>query len=312
MRVVFFGSPAAALPAFEALLKAGHDIPLVVTQPDRPAGRGRRLTPCPVKRFALERGLPTIEPERIRRDEAALAKLRAASPDIQVVVAYGQIMPGPVIYLPPLHTVNVHFSLLPRYRGASPVEWAILNGEAKTGVTIFELNEKMDEGDVYVWEETSIGPNETAAELEGRLAAIGADLLVRTLPRIRELPRFPQDHARATYARKIAKEDGLLAWTDEAAVIDRKVRAFHPWPSAFTFWRGKRLIIHRGSPLPGPAGDRPAGEVVEAGKEGIIVACGQRTAYRITSLQPEGRPKMDAFAFSLGGGIRPGDILGGV
>jgi methionyl-tRNA formyltransferase len=141
---------------------------------------------------------------------------------------------------------------------------------------------------------------------------IGADLLVRTLPRIRELPRLPQDDTRATYARKIAKEDGLLAWTDEATLIDRKVRAFHPWPSAFTFQRGKRLIIHRGRPIPGPAADRPAGEVFEAGKEGFTVACGRRTAYRITSLQPEGRPMMDAYAFSLGGGIRPGDVLGSV
>ncbi|MDH4197798.1 MAG: methionyl-tRNA formyltransferase [Candidatus Aminicenantes bacterium] len=312
MRVVFFGSPAPAIPAFEALLKAGHDVPLVVTQPDRPAGRGRRLTPCAVKRFARARGLPTIEPERIRKDENVLGRLRAANPDLQVVVAYGQIMPGPVIYLPPLHTINVHFSLLPRYRGSSPVEWAILNGETRTGVTVFELNEKMDEGDVYTWEETAIGPDETAAELEGRLAEIGADLLVRTLPRLRDLPRLPQDHTRATYARKITKEDGLLVWADEATVIDRKVRAFHPWPSAFTFQRGKRLIIHRGRPLPDPIGDRPAGEVFEASKEGLAVACGNRTAYRITSLQLEGRPTMDAYAFSLGGGIRPGDVLGSV
>jgi methionyl-tRNA formyltransferase len=312
MRIVFFGSPAAALPALEALLKAGHDVPLVVTQPDRPAGRGRQLTPSPVKRFAREHGLPTIEPERIRRDESVLPRLQAAEPDIQVVVAYGQIMPGPVIYLPPLHTVNVHFSLLPRYRGASPVAWAVLNGETKTGVTIFELNEKMDEGDVYAWEETPIGPEETTAGLEGRLAAIGAELLVRTLARIRELTRHPQDHARATYARKIIKEDGLLTWTDEAAVIDRKVRAFQPWPSAFTFQQGKRLIIHHGRPVPGPAGERPAGEVLEAGKEGLTVACGNRTAYRITSLRVEGRPTMDAYAFFLGGGIRPGDALGRV
>ena len=312
MRIVFFGSPTAALPALEALLKAGHDVPLVVTQPDRPAGRGRRPTPCPVKRFARDRGLATVEPERIRTDESILASLRAANPDIQVVVAYGQIMPAAVIYLPPLNTVNVHFSLLPRYRGASPVAWAILNGEAKTGVTIIELNEKMDEGDVYLWEETAIRPDETATELEERLAGIGAELLVRTLSRIRELPRFPQDKARATYARKIVKEDGLLAWTEEATAIDRKVRAFDPWPSAFTFQRGKRLIIHRGRPLPSLGIDRTAGKVLEAGKEGLTVACGGRTAYRITNLQPEGRPAMDAYAFSLGGGIRSGDILGSV
>ena len=312
MRVVFFGSPAAALPALEALLKAGHDVPLVVTQPDRPAGRGRRPTPSPVKRFAQERGLPTIEPERIRRDETVLARLRAANPDLQAVVAYGQIMPASIIYLPPLHTVNVHFSLLPRYRGASPVAWAILNGEPKTGVTIFELNENMDEGDVFACEETDIRPDETAAELEARLAVVGADLLVRTLPRLRDLPRLPQDHALATYARKIVKEDGLLVWTDEAQAIDRKVRAFHPWPSAFTFQRGKRLIVHRGRPLPGPVGDRPAGEVFETGRDGLAVACGNRTAYRVTTLQLEGRPAMDAYAFSLGGGVRRGDVLGNV
>ncbi len=312
MRIVFFGSPEAALPSLERLLGAGHEIPLVVTQPDKPAGRGRKLTPCPVKRFALERGLPVLEPVRIRKDEAALERLKGAAPEIQVVVAYGQILPVPVIDFPPLRTINVHFSLLPKYRGASPIAWAILNGETATGVTIFRLNEKMDEGDVYASRAAAIGPAETAGELESRLAVLGSGLLLETLDRIRALPLVPQDHDRATLAPKLSKEDGRLAWTREALEIDRRVRAFNPRPGAFTFAGGRRLLIHRGSPVgPTPAPSAP-GRVIAMTREGTEVSCGGGTAYLIRELQPEGRRVMEAAAFAAGGGIRVGDTLGGI
>ena len=193
MRVVFFGSPEAAVPSFRALLEAGHEIPLIVAQPDRPVGRGRRLLPGPVKRFALERGIPVAQPEKIRLDPEILDRLRAAAPDIQVVVAYGQIIPMTIVSLPPRGTVNVHFSLLPRYRGAAPVAAAIAAGETRTGVTIFSLNEKMDEGDILAEEETPIGPSETAGELEARLASLGAGLLLRTLDRYDEITPRAQD-----------------------------------------------------------------------------------------------------------------------
>jgi methionyl-tRNA formyltransferase len=162
MKIVFFGSPAAALPSLENLLQAGHQIELVITQPDKPAGRGKTPTPPPVKEYAVGRGIPVLQPARIRQDETTPAAVRAIQPDINVVVAYGQIIPGPVIYLPRFRSVNVHFSLLPKYRGAAPVQWAVLNGERKTGVTIFELNQKMDEGDILAAAETDILPRETA------------------------------------------------------------------------------------------------------------------------------------------------------
>jgi methionyl-tRNA formyltransferase len=310
MRIVFFGSPEAALPSLEALLGAGHDIVLAVTQPDRPAGRGRRLTACPVKQFALKHGIPVAQPEKIRKDPDILSRLDKAAPDIQVVVAYGQIMPRPVIDPPRFRTINLHFSLLPKYRGAAPVAWAILNGETGTGVTIFRLDEKMDEGDVYAAAETDIRPEETAGELEARLSGLGAGLLVETLSRIDALTPIPQDHARATLAPKLHKNDGLIDWTKNTDAVGRSVRAMTPRPSAFTFLNGERLIVLRGDPAGSGDPSRPRGAVLAVEPRGLTIACGGGTSYLITRLQPESRKPMDARAFGLGGRIREGDILG--
>ncbi len=310
MRIAFFGSPEAALPTLRRLLAAGHSVELVVTQPDRPAGRGRKLTPCPVKRFAAEKGLPVVQPVRVRKDEAFLETLAAARPDVNVVAAYGQIMPVPVIGLPRHRSLNVHFSLLPRYRGASPVAWAILRGETRTGVTIFELNERMDEGDVLAMEATDIGPRESARELEGRLAEIGAGLMERTLATIDASRRVPQDHAKATLAPKLRKEDGLVDWTSDAGAVDRKVRAFDPWPIAYSFVSGVRIQLLKGLPLIERIEAHGPGTVVSADKAGVTVACGNGSLFRIERLRPEGKPEMDAHAFVLGGHICPGDIFG--
>ena len=310
MRIVFFGSPEAALPTLRRLLEEGHSVELVVSQPDKPAGRGRKLAPCPVKRFAAERGLPVVEPVRVRKDEGFLERLAAARPDINIVVAYGQIMPVPVIDLPRYRSLNVHFSLLPRYRGASPVSWAILRGETRTGVTIFELNERMDEGDVLAMEATDIGPRETARELESRLAEIGARLMARTLANIDAARRVPQDHKEATLAPKLRKEDGLVDWTADARTIDRKVRAFDPWPTAFTFLGRVRLQVRRGLPLGSVAGAAKPGTVIAIGKGGLDTACGEGTIFRIERLHPEGKAEMDAYAYALGGNVRPGDSFG--
>jgi methionyl-tRNA formyltransferase len=252
MRIVFFGSPEAALPSLRALIKAGHEIPLIVTQPDKPAGRGRKTAACPVKAFAAVQGFSVIQPERIRKDEIVLDRLREARPDIHVVVAYGRIIPDAILYLPRWKTLNVHFSLLPKYRGASPVQWAILKGETRTGVTIIELNDKMDEGDMLAAEETAIGPKETAGMLEARLADIGAALLVKTLEGFSKgsVVRQPQNHAEATYAPKIAKSDGLIDWTSSAESVERKVRAFQPWPTAFTFLGPTRIVVRSGRIIP--------------------------------------------------------------
>jgi methionyl-tRNA formyltransferase len=274
MKIVFFGSPAAALPSLEMLIRSGHSVELVVTQPDKPAGRGRRLLPCTVKAYAVERNLPVIEPLKIRRDETVLERLRMIRPDIHVVVAYGQIMPGPIIDFPPHGSVNVHFSLLPKYRGASPVAWAILEGEKKTGVTIFRLNERMDEGDMLAVAETDIGPRETCRELETRLAALGADLLKNTLKHIDSISPVPQDHALATLAPKIRKDDGRIDWNRDSDFIDRMVRAYTPWPTAFTFRKGKRILIRRGQNLPGHLADGRPGRILTISSEGLDIACG--------------------------------------
>jgi len=310
MRIVFFGSPDAALPSLRKLLDGGHSVELVITQPDRPAGRGRRMTPSAVKSFAQVHGIPVLEPVRIRQDETVLPRIREARPDIHVVVAYGQIIPGPVIYFPRHHSVNVHFSLLPKYRGAAPVQWTVLNGETETGVTIIELNEKMDEGDILAEARTPIGPRETAAELETRLAAMGADLLFKTLEGIGCIKPVPQDKARATLAPKLRKEDGLVDWSQSASSIDRRVRALAGRPGTYTFFRGQRIRIHGGRILEMSAEGRKPGEIISALKNGLAVACGGGSVYLIEVLQAEGKTRLSAYQFSLGAKIRPGEELG--
>ncbi len=312
MRIVFFGSPPSALPSLCSLLDAGHEVGLVVTQPDKPAGRGRRLRPSAVKSYALERDLPVIEPVRIRKDDSVLPKIAGAKPDVNIVVAYGQIIPGPIIDLPPHRSLNVHFSLLPSYRGAAPVQWTVLDGRTETGVTIIELNERMDEGDILARAETPVGPRETAGELETRLAVLGAGLLLDTIGRLGTLVREPQDHSRATPAPKIRNEDGLINWSAEAVGVDRRVRALAERPGTYTFFRGRRLQVHRGRPLEDRWDGRTPGQVIGAGKEGLTVACGGGTAYLIETLQLEGKAEMTAYGFSLGAKFAPGESLGSV
>lgn len=309
MRIVFFGSPPTALPSLNALLSAGHEIKLIITQPDKPAGRGKKLTPPAVKVFARDHGLPYLQPERIRKDEKVLETIKEASPDINIVVAYGQIIPAPIIYLPPLKSLNIHFSLLPRYRGAAPVQWAILNGERFTGITIFQLTEKMDEGPILSQEVVPILPRENAHELETRMSHIGAQLLIKTLEKINILELKEQDHSLATYAPKLTKEQGRINWQETAEAVDRKVRAFYGWPGAFTFINGQRLEIISGQITQGLMPAARPGEVVQLDKSGIYVCCGQKTFYLIEQVKPEGRKEMSAHSFSLGGKVRVGTVL---
>ena len=310
MKIVFFGSPVLALPSLKKLLETDHSIDLIITQPDRPSGRGKKLMPCPVKKTALDLNIPYYQPLKIRKDEIALDKIKEIEPDLNVVVAYGQIIPSSIIYLPRYNSLNVHFSLLPKYRGASPVQKALLDGEAKTGITILELNEKMDEGDILVQEEVNIFPDENAAELEARLAQKGADLLIKAIAQIDKLKHRKQDHSQATYAPKIRKEDGKIDWTKNSLYIERRVRAFTPWPSAYAFLKDIRIKIHKGRKIEkeAPPGSS-AGEISGIKKEGIEVCCGEGSIYLIESLQPENRKRMDAYAFSLGAEIKPGDIF---
>ena len=309
MKIVFFGSPASALPSFKKLLEAGHQIELVIAQPDKPRGRGKKLALPPVKSLAQGLNIPCFQPPKIRKDPLAVQKIKNIMPDLIVVVAYGQIIPDSIIYLPRYNSINLHFSLLPKYRGASPVQWALLNGEEKTGLTIFQLNEKMDEGDVLSQEEVKIFPGEKAFELEARLAEIGAELLLRTISQIDKIEPRKQNHAQATYALKLKKEDGRIDWTKDAIFIDRQVRAFNPWPSTFAFLDEKRIKIHEGKDKGKLSHLSSPGKILGVSREGIEVCCGGRTSYLIQRIQPENKKEMDAYAFSHGAVIKTGDTF---
>ena len=309
MRVVFFGSPKSALPSLKKIIDAGHTIELIITQPDRPSGRGKSLSYSPVKQQALEEDIPIYQPMRIRKDSVTVEKLREIKPELNVVVAYGQIIPGSIIYLPQYNSINLHFSLLPKFRGASPVQWAILKGEKTTGVTVFELNEKMDEGNILTQKKIEILPDETAFELESRLAIMGADLLVNTISQIKDIESQEQDHTRASFAPLIKKTDGQIDWTKEALFIERQIRAFTPWPSTFTFLKGRRIKVIKGKSEPFKFSAPEPGEIVNVEKRGIGVKCGDGTIFLIERLQPENKKEMNAYEFSLGGNIRSGDVF---
>jgi methionyl-tRNA formyltransferase len=309
MRVVFLGSGSFAIPSLEALLAAGHEVVAVVTQPDREKGRGRELTPPPLKPVAAARGLKVLQPRRVREPES-VAALKALAPEVQVVVAYGQILPRAVIDIAPRGTVNVHGSLLPRYRGAAPVQWAIVNGESETGVTTMLIDEGLDTGPTLLARATSIPEDETADALESRLARIGGELLAETLEGLRSgtiVPR-PQDAARATLAPLIKKEDGLIDWGRAAPALARRVRGFHPWPGAHTSVRGRGLKILRARAETGPEG--PPGMLLAIERDGLVVAAGEGTALRLLDVQPESRNPMPAAAFAAGARLAPGERLG--
>lgn len=309
MRVVFLGSGAFAIPSFEALIGAGHEVAALVTQPDRERGRGRRLAPPPLKPVAEARGVPVHQPRRVR-EPAAQEALRALAPEIQVVVAYGQILPRSVIDIPPRGTVNVHGSLLPRYRGAAPIQWAIVNGERETGVTTMMIDEGLDTGPTLLSRSTTIGPEETAAELEARLAVMGAEVLIETLAGIGAgtLKPVPQEPARATLAPMIRKEDGRLDWTLPAEALARRVRGFHPWPGTFTLWEGQPLKVLRARVEADGPGE--PGRIVAADRDGIVVGCGHGSRLRLLEVQPESRRAMSAAAFAAGLRPAPGARFG--
>lgn len=309
MRVVFLGSGAFAIPSLEALLDAGHEVAAVVTQPDKEKGRGRAVAPPPVKPIALAHGLTVLQPRRVK-EPAAQDALRALRPEIQVVVAYGQILPVSVIEIAPRRTVNVHGSLLPRYRGAAPVQWAIVNGESETGVSTMLIDAGLDTGPTLLARSTPIGAEETAEELEARLSHLGARVLIDTLAGLQDgsvVPE-PQDHERATLAPIIRKEDGVVDWSLPAAAIERRVRGFHAWPGATTRLADRGLRILRARVEAG--GDDPPGTLVAIDREGLHVACGDGSRLALLEVQPESRNAMAASAFAAGARLAAGTRLG--
>jgi len=309
MRLVFLGTPAFAVPTLEAVVQAGHSVTAVVTQPDRPRDRGQKLAPSAVKETALRLGLAVFQPERVRRPEA-VEFLRQQQCDAMVIVGYGQIIPQSVIDLAPLGILNVHGSLLPKYRGAGPIQWAILNGETRTGVTTMRIDAGLDTGDMLLKAETEIGPDETAPELGARLAAMGADLLVKTLAGLRDGSIVPekQDGAQASYAPLLKKEDGRIDWTRPAQAIHNQVRALQPSPGAYTRFRGQTLHVRRARVAPSAPDGRP-GTVV--GIRPVTVACGLG-GLELVEVQSEGRKRLTAADFANGQRLAQNEVLGDV
>jgi methionyl-tRNA formyltransferase len=293
-----------------ALLDAGHEVRAVFTQPDREKGRGRQMAPPPVKPLAEARGLSVLQPRRIRE---AVDDVRARRPEILVVVAYGQILPKAALEAAPLGAVNVHGSLLPRWRGAAPIQWAIASGDRETGVTTMLLDEGLDTGPVLLREATPIGPEETSAELAPRLAAMGAGLLVKTLVGLEDgsVHPVPQDARQATIARILRKEDGRIDWRLSAAEIAARVRGFHPWPGSQVELEGQTLKVLRARPEPAADGGAllsgaEAGTVLAVDKNGIVVLCGAGSRLRLLEVQPESRQAVSAADFARGRHLEPG------
>jgi len=304
MDIVFAGTPHFAQVALEALLDAGHRVRLVLTQPDRPAGRGRRLEPPPVKRFAEQRRLAVLQPPSLR-DARIVDAIAAQAPEAVVVAAYGLLIPRTILELPPRGCLNIHASLLPRWRGAAPIQRALLAGDAQTGITIMQMDEGLDTGPILRQKAIPIFEDDTAGSLHDRLASLGARLLIETLAS--PCPPRPQGTDGITYAAKVSKEDAHIDWRQSAAVLERTLRAFDPAPGAYTVWHGEPLKLYRGQVEVREAAE--PGLILAADTKGVVVACGEG-ALRVTELQRSGGRRLPAAAFLAGHPLTPGTRLG--
>jgi methionyl-tRNA formyltransferase len=313
MRLIFMGTPEFAVPSLERLVLDGHEIAAVFTQPDKPAGRGKQIHKPPAKTFALACGIPVHQPAKIKTNEEVRQVFESISPDACVVAAYGKILPEWMLAIPRLGCINVHASLLPKYRGAAPINWAIAKGERETGITIMQMDVGMDTGPILAQRAMPIGDDETAPELSARLARLGAELLSETLARIErgEKKPTPQDDSKATHAPMLKREDGLIDWRMRAGEIANRVRAFQPWPGTYTDFRGGRLMLWRAHEVfePVPPDDVEAGRILSIDESGIMFSCAGPTVLRIEEVQVEGKRRMSARDFANGARLRPGDSL---
>ncbi|HEX8565024.1 MAG TPA: methionyl-tRNA formyltransferase [Pyrinomonadaceae bacterium] len=307
MRIVFMGTPQAAVPTLEKILADGHTVAAVWTQPDKPAGRGKKMAVPAVKEFALSRNLPVFQPVRVKTDEA-LQLFKSHEADVAVVVAYGRILPIAFLETPRRGCINVHFSLLPKYRGAAPVNWAIVQNETKIGVTTMRMDAGLDTGDILLQSETEIGEDETAPELLQRLSGLGADLLSETLKNLDEIEPRKQNDLDASFAPILKREDGLISWELSAFDIKNRVRGFQPFPNAFVYTGDKKLVIWRVDAERIEAAFE-FGTILKARGDELIVACGESTVLRLHEVQPEGKRRMSVRDFLNGAKIEVGQKL---
>jgi methionyl-tRNA formyltransferase len=310
MNLVFCGTPQFAVPTLERLLDAGHSIPLVVTQPDRPQGRGMEVTLSPVKKTAVRLSLPVVQPGAIKNNAEFRDRLTTINPDAIIVVGYGRIIPQWMIDLPRLGNLNLHASLLPKYRGAAPIQWAIANGEFVTGVTTMRIDAGLDTGDIFLRREFPIGVDDTAETLSPKLASIGADLMAETLLGLKtgQVRSTPQNHSQATLAPILKKEDGRMDFTRTGTDLFNRLRGFQPWPGAFTSFKGRTLQVHRAQPTPTVVKSTP-GEIAVEGPR-LLIGCAAGTALELLEVQLEGKRRMAAREFINGYRLQSGDHLG--
>ena len=307
--IIFMGTPEFALPSLEALLAAGAPVLLVVTQPDRPKGRGRKVVAPPVKLLARAKGLPVYQPEKVKSSEA-VERIAALAPACIVVAAYGQLLSAEILKMAPMGAINVHSSLLPKYRGPAPIHWALIRGEVETGVTTMLMDTGMDTGDILLQRKVVIQPGDTAGSLQNKLADEGAKLLVETLALLKKGTLKPkaQDDSRATYAPMLAKEDGRVDWQQGSKQICSRIRGLDPWPGGFTKWQGRRLRLFGCRALPTSSAAEP-GTVIAVGEDGLEVAAGEGAVF-IETLQLEGRRPLSVVDFLRGNSIQVKDKLG--
>lgn len=306
MRIVFMGTPDFAVPSLQALIDAGHDVCAVYTQPDKPQGRKQILTASPVKTLALEHDIPVFQPNTLKNEDEQ-ARLRELAPEVIIVVAYGKLLPKAVLDIPPHGCINVHGSLLPRWRGAAPIQWAVIAGDEMAGVTTMQMAEGLDTGDMLLTYETKVGETETAGELFDRLAQSGAELLTQTLVKLDEITPRPQDDAQSCYAHMLDKQMAVIDWSKSAHEIDCLIRGLNPWPIALTTLSGERLKVFAAEKA---AGNGEPGTVLEADpKKGLTVACGEG-ALKLTEIQLVGGKRMKATDFLRGHAIEVGTKLG--
>lgn len=307
-RIIFMGTPDFAVPSFKALLDSHHEVVAAVTQPDKPKGRGKKLAPPPIKIVAQQHGIPVLQPTKIKTDDF-LNDLKKFAADCIVVVAYGRILPSAILELPPLGCINVHGSLLPRHRGAAPIQWAILEGDKNAGVTIMQMDEGMDTGDMLLTSSIPVAEEETAGSLFDKLADLGASTLITALTKMQagELQPVGQDHTSATKAPPLKKEMGSIDWSQPATHLHCLIRGLDPWPSAYTFLDGKRYRLFRPQVINKTSESKP-GTVIMANNEGILISTG-KGALLIREIQPEGKKRLQVESFLCGHTLTPGVIF---